>query len=96
MVQLLQAKALTVSSAVCCLFGVAGYYAITLSGVQTKETAEVASLHDAITLAEDQRVSSENSSKRMAGVSQAWKSVSFCTCSFACKQDGFRALQRDA
>lgn len=48
-------KALAVSSAVCFVFGAAGYWGLVHSGLHTKDTAEVSSLHKAISLAEDQR-----------------------------------------
>jgi hypothetical protein len=48
-------KALALSSAMCCLFGAAGYWGLVHSGLHAKPTAEVSSLHSAITLAEDQR-----------------------------------------
>lgn len=38
------------------MLGAAGYHAIGLSGLQLKDTAEISSLHNAIVLAEDQRV----------------------------------------
>lgn len=56
-----QAKALAVSSMACFLLGFAGYHAISYSGVPVKDSAEVSSLHNAVVLAEDQRVSQSHS-----------------------------------
>lgn len=56
----LQLRALGVSTVICTAVGAAGYFAFQQSGVNAKPVAEVASLHETITLAKHQRVSSLN------------------------------------
>ena len=53
----LQLRALALSTVACGTIGALGYMAVKHSGLQMKDTAAVSSLHDAIGLAQQQRVS---------------------------------------
>lgn len=53
----LQLRALALSTLACGTIGALGYMAVKHSGLQMKDTAAVSSLHDAIGLAQQQRVS---------------------------------------
>ena len=52
-----QLRALALSTVACGTLGALGYLAVKHSGLQMKDTAAVSSLHDAIGLAQQQRVS---------------------------------------
>ena len=58
----LQLRALGVSSVICTAVGAAAYFAFQQSGINAKPVADVASLHETITLAKHQRVSDVSTS----------------------------------
>ena len=53
----LQLRALGVSTVICTAVGAAAYFAFQQSGINAKPVADVASLHETISLAKHQRVS---------------------------------------